>query len=106
FTTAQRKIANRARFHRAQRRDAGREAAVEDVEQLVDAYRRFASPTQRIGLRDEMARIEKAFDALTDEQREVVTLAHLVGLSRREIAARLGKEEGTVRVMLHRSLAR
>lgn len=33
-------------------------------------------------------------------------LAHVVGLSRAEIAERLGKSEGAVRVLLHRALAR
>ena len=50
-------------------------------------------------------RVETAFDRLSDEQREVISLAHVVGLSRAEIAARLGKSEGAVRTMLSRALA-
>jgi len=36
----------------------------------------------------------------------VITLAHLVGLARAEIAQQMGKSEGAVRVLLHRALAR
>ena len=43
---------------------------------------------------------------MPEEYREVITLAHLVGLSRAEIALQMGKSEGAVRVLLHRALAR
>ena len=111
LTTAQRKISDRADYYTAQKRaQAGEERiAAEsgaDDERLLVSYRRFSSPSQRIAIRDEVARIERAFDQLTDEQREVVTLAHVVGLSRREIAEQLGKSENAVRIVLHRALAR
>ena len=53
-----------------------------------------------------LQRIERAFEQMPEEYREVITLAHLVGLSRAEIAQQLGKSEGAVRVLLHRALAR
>jgi RNA polymerase sigma-70 factor (ECF subfamily) len=55
--------------------------------------------------REELERVERAFDTLRDEQREVISLAHVVGMSRAEIAAQLGKSEGAVRTMLSRALA-
>jgi len=57
-------------------------------------------------VREEVERIERAFGELSDEQREIVTLAHVIGLSRGEIATHVGKSEGAVRVTLHRALAR
>ncbi len=36
----------------------------------------------------------------------MITLAHIVGLSRAEIAQQMGKSEGNVRVLLHRALAK
>ncbi|MBL8756565.1 MAG: sigma-70 family RNA polymerase sigma factor, partial [Planctomycetes bacterium] len=56
--------------------------------------------------REELAALEGAFDALTDEQRDVVTWSRLLGLSHQEIAARLGKTEVAVRKTLSRALAR
>jgi DNA-directed RNA polymerase specialized sigma24 family protein len=36
----------------------------------------------------------------------VITLAHLAGLSRAEIAEQMGRSTGAVRVLLHRALSR
>ncbi|MBL8802506.1 MAG: sigma-70 family RNA polymerase sigma factor [Planctomycetes bacterium] len=111
FVTAQRKIADRADHYAAQKRAAAREerlaseAGVQD-EQLANCYRRFSSPSRRALLRDEVEQLERAFDALTEEQREIVTLAHVVGLSRAQIAEQVGKSENAVRIVLHRALAR
>jgi len=52
--------------------------------------------------------VRAAVDQLADEEREVVRLAHLVGLSHREIAERLGVPVGTVKsrsARAHRRLA-
>ena len=109
FTTALRKIVDRRNYHMSEKRGAGRAVrpAEESAERaLLEAYSSFCSPSQDASVREEFSRIETAMDELSDEQREVVTLAHLVGLSRAEIAEQLGKSEGAVRMILHRGLAR
>ena len=113
FTTALRKIQHRREYYLALKRDVGvqvsprggdGESAPEDA--LAQRYREFSTPSQHLTVKEEMARVELAFDRLSEEQREVITLAHLVGLSRAEIAERMGRQEGAVRVLLFRSLAR
>ena len=47
----------------------------------------------------------KALEALTDEQREAVALRFFAGLSAREAAAVMGKQEGTVRGLQFRAIA-
>lgn len=111
FTTALRKIADRADHWHAQKRDVAREEALPSRDKTGDAallrcYSSFASPSQVAMAHEEIERVENAFEHLTEEQREVITLAHVVGLSRAEIAAHMQKSEGAVRVLLHRSLAR
>jgi RNA polymerase sigma-70 factor (ECF subfamily) len=110
FTTATRKIADRADHYAAQRRVKREEALANasgaDDERMLACYQRFSSPSHRVTLQDEMAKIERAFDHLSEEQREVVTLAYLAHLSRKEIAEQLGKSENAVRITLHRALAR
>jgi len=112
YTTALRKIVNRKDFYLAQKRDAQREVPYSEGEdstadrQLFDCYRSFASPSRQAMLREEVERVERAFEDLPEEYREVITLAHVVGLSRAEIAEQMGKSEGAVRVLLHRALAR
>ena len=109
FTTARRKIANRARELDQQKRAVQRE--VGDLGEtamaaLGAAYARVSSPSGRALRQEEIARLESAIDRLPDEQREAITLAHLAGLSRAEIGAHMGKTEEAVRALLHRGKAR
>jgi RNA polymerase sigma-70 factor (ECF subfamily) len=46
--------------------------------------------------------LREALEVLPDEQREVVVLRHLVGLSPGEIAGRLGKTEPAIHGLHHR----
>lgn len=111
YTTALRKIRQRQRYFLAQRRDVQRREAQPadgsaDDPTLALQYSSFTSPSSAAARNELVARVETAFDQLTEEQREIVSLAHLVGLSRAEIAERVGKSEVAVRVALHRALAR
>jgi RNA polymerase sigma-70 factor (ECF subfamily) len=109
YTTALRKIADRAQHWRTLKRDAGREERLPsrmDDTGLVGIYRSISSPSQHAVASEERERIERAFEELEEEQREVIVLAKVAGLSRAEIAAQTGRSEGAVRVLLHRSLAR
>lgn len=111
FTTAARKVCSRLEHHRALKRGAtpalriGVSSGMTES-RLVDCYRRFSRPGDGLELRDELERIESALDRLSEEQREVVLLAHAAELPRAEIASKLGKPEATVRSILHRALAR
>ncbi|MEM7309144.1 MAG: sigma-70 family RNA polymerase sigma factor [Planctomycetota bacterium] len=111
FTTAARKVTERLRHARAVKRDAGAALRVgadsgAAESRLLAVYGRFSSPSHRAALADEVARIEGALDRLSDEQRDVVLMAHVVELPRAEIAERLGKSEVAVRSILHRALSR
>jgi RNA polymerase sigma-70 factor (ECF subfamily) len=109
YTTARRKISNRVRDLGRDKRDARREIgglAESAMAELGAAYARVSSPSGRALRAEEIARLEAAIDRLPEEQREVVTLAHLAGLSRAEIGAQMGKTEEAVRALLHRAKAR
>lgn len=112
FTTATRKIVNRAEYHAAERRDVGREVRITGGldpagdARMLTRYRGFATPTRALGLKEEMQRVEAAFDTLGEEERELVLEVHLLGTPRAELAARAGKSEGALRVQLHRTLAK
>jgi RNA polymerase sigma-70 factor, ECF subfamily len=51
-----------------------------------------------------LAELHMALGALTEEQREVVALRFVEGLSAREVGAIMGKQEGTVRGMQYRAI--
>lgn len=109
FTTARRKIQKRVRDLDRQKRDVAREQpGGDDVDLAVvgSAYARFSSPSASIMRREEIERLEAALEQLTPEHREVLTLAHLAGLSRAEIADQIGSNEEAVRAMLYRAMAK
>jgi RNA polymerase sigma-70 factor (ECF subfamily) len=113
FTAAQRKLIDRHRFYKQQRRDAGREvspatavgSSAGDAD-VLGVYRTFCTPSKDAMLREELARVEAAFEALTPEYRQVITLARIVGLPHKEIAAQMGRTEVATRHLLARALAR
>lgn len=53
----------------------------------------------------EQERVAEMLSNLSDDQRDVVLLRVLAGLSPAEVAAVLGKSQGTIRVLQHRALA-
>lgn len=108
YSTALRKIADRYEYYLAEKRTPAREAEAtehEDRETLA-AYAGFYTPSQQAVAREELSRVEQAFARLRDGEQEVVLMAKMMGLSRAEIAAQLGKSEAAVRTMLSRALAR
>ena len=62
-------------------------------------------PESGILAREETEAIGQALAALTDEQREAIELRFFAGLSAREAAAVMGKQEGTVRGLQFRAIA-
>jgi len=110
YTTALRKIGHRAKHYRAQKREAGRTISLEGAgapaEELLNCYSRVCTPSQVVQAREQVSRIELAFDRLPDDYREVITLARIAGLSHAEIAVRMERSEAAVRTLLYRALER
>jgi RNA polymerase sigma-70 factor, ECF subfamily len=114
YKTASRKVADRAEYWGAERRDPARlerydEQPVEtgagfSPAAMLAVYQSFCSPSQEAAGREEVERIERAFGELVDEQREIILLARIAGLSHKEIAEQLGISEGTARMRLFRAL--
>lgn len=109
YTTAARKISNRVEHWRAQKRDAEREVPLaEDSElgEMLRSYGAFCSPSAQMRTREEVERIERAFDALPDDYRDVITLHRVAGLSIEAVAERMERTVGATRMLLFRALAR
>ncbi len=62
-------------------------------------------PAELAELNEEIGAMRAALDALTDEQREAIALRFFAGLSAREAAEVMGKQEGTVRGLQFRAIA-
>jgi RNA polymerase sigma-70 factor, ECF subfamily len=64
-----------------------------------------AGPPDVVLARQQRDDIVAALELLTEEQREVISLRFFAGLSAREIAVAMGKQEGTVRGLQFRAIA-
>ncbi len=110
FTTAQRKILQRQRYYKAEKRDEAREVLLGDEEHIgsmsLGCHSSTGTPIRHAQAREEVQRIEASLEGLPDDYREVIWLAHVAGLGRKEIGEAMGRSEGAVRVLLHRAVAR
>jgi RNA polymerase sigma-70 factor (ECF subfamily) len=112
FQICERKIIDaHRRFFASQKRDAAREASLPEgsaagvgLANLLAAS--MTTPSEAFSRDQRQLRVLAAIDMLPEEQREALRLRYLVGLPSKEIAQKLGKTDGAVRVMLSRSLAK
>ena len=110
FAIALNKIRSAQEHHHAEKRDVKREvdvvnSTVDDVAVLT-CYATMVTPSQHAIAREEIERIESAFDGLSEEYREVISLARVASLSTKEIAELMDRSEGAVRMLLARALSR
>jgi len=112
FTAALNKVRQKFNFHRAQKRDLAREQHVEageDDGSSVGAHLYASlcslepSPSQHAIAREQAARIERAMDRLPEDDREILLLSRVVGLTQREIAERTGRTEKAVEHRIRRA---
>ena len=76
-----------------------------DLDAAAGYAGREARPDEVTVARQEMDEVAAALAVLTDEQRDAIALRFFAGLSAREAAAVMGKQEGTVRGLQFRALA-
>lgn len=110
FTAALRKIVEKDRKLHADKRDVQRELHV-DAEggaeaAVLQGYASATTPSLLAMGREGAAKLEEAFDELSEEHREIITLSRFVGLSHAEIAEQLGKNEEACRQLLRRALVK
>ena len=109
---AERKIVDAHRHHfGAQKRDAGRERAMEAggsggdnpglVNMLVNS---ITTPSAAFSRNAREARLHAAIAELSEAQREAIRLKYIENKGSKEIAERLGKSDAAVRVMLTRTM--
>jgi RNA polymerase sigma-70 factor (ECF subfamily) len=109
----QRIIDAHRKYFGAQKRAADREAPLDapagptGEQQLIDLLVVSMTTPSQAFARDERAlRLAAAVAALPEESREALRLRYVENLPSKEIAARLGKSDGAVRVLLTRTLAK
>lgn len=101
YSTAWRVIARRASYHRAARRDPARE---EGDGRLLEEYGTFCTPSREVAIREELERIERAFDELSEDHKRVILLARVLRLPHAETAVEMNRSPQAVRALLRRAL--
>jgi RNA polymerase sigma-70 factor (ECF subfamily) len=102
------------RFFGSQKRDAGREVSLNAVGRadstkpgLVNLLVASMTSASQVFSRDQkQMRMMNALQSLPADQREVLQFRYLEGLPTKDIADRVGKTDGAVRVMLTRALGK
>lgn len=101
FTAALNKIREKVRFHRYGKRDVAREEQRNDPDVLAAGY---LTPSRNAIGKETAAALEASLDALSEQHREVITMARVVKLPHSVIAEILGRSEGAARQLLARAL--
>jgi RNA polymerase sigma-70 factor (ECF subfamily) len=76
-----------------------------ELDSIIEWTHGDAGPDEIAVVRQELDAVGAALASLTDEQREAIALRFFAGLSAREAAEAMGKQEGTVRGLQFRAIA-
>ncbi len=108
FLQAARKVVDRYRYHKQEKRDQARVEALptESEEAAVLGSYGSLTPSRVAGAKEELTRVEAALQLLPEAQRDAVLLSRIAGLGYQEIARQKGITEAAVRGLVARGLAR
>lgn len=101
FTAALNKIRDKHRFHERDKRSAAREQATDD--DVLRAASWLTPSVDAIGVETARA-LDASLAALSDDHREVITMARIVRVPHDVIAECMGRSEEAVRQLLVRAL--
>jgi RNA polymerase sigma factor (sigma-70 family) len=73
--------------------------------EILPSYRAVSTPSRRVAAAEEIERLERIFDRLSDDHREVILLSRVLGLPGRDVAEQMGRTETATRSLLLRALA-
>ena len=76
-----------------------------DLDAAIHHGSREPGPEDVAMLRQDLAQVDAALATLTDDQREAIALRFFAGLSAREAAEVMGRQEGTIRGLQFRAIA-
>ena len=99
-TMTERKLADKGRFHSAEKRDAARTQA--EAETPSEA----PEPLEIVALREFAEHLDGALQRLSEADREVIINLRILEQPAAQMAAEVGEKEATLRVRLHRAMAR
>lgn len=105
FTTALNKLREKGRFHGRDKRNPERECPDLDADGALPPVGCLTPSADAMG-REAAGALDAAMQALSEEHREVVTMARIARLPHDVIAELMGRSEEAVRQLLVRALRR
>jgi RNA polymerase sigma-70 factor, ECF subfamily len=109
LTIARNRMVFLLRMHKAAKRDGrrvtGDELRTGSTESLLqDLATYYRTPSRSAAAHELMTALERCIEHLPLDQREAVRLRYLVGMSLKEVAARMSRSEGAVQMLALRGL--
>lgn len=104
FTAALNKLRDKHRFYHWDKRDVRREAGPVTAFEGGIARTLMGTPSQGAMAAETDRIVHEAIDALSEDHREVITLARIVGLPHKVLAEVMGRSEEATRQLLGRAL--
>jgi RNA polymerase sigma-70 factor, ECF subfamily len=103
-----RNLADQLKYHQSHKRDVGREQPLEAlIEQAHAALAApLSTPSKQASRREQAVVMASAMAQLPEDYREVITLRHLEVRSFDEVAEKMGRSAGAVRMLWMRALER
>jgi RNA polymerase sigma-70 factor (subfamily 1) len=111
YQAALRKIIDRHRYYRAEKRDAAREVTVQgpatmSSDELAILASSIHTPSRDAAMKEEVERLEQGFAKLSTSDQRIIRMIYIEGLSHQQVGERLACTEVNSRKMLSRALAR
>lgn len=112
------KVINKREYYGAAKRDMAREdcrgeagqgmadSSAAEADSVLRSYGTICTPSRVASGREQLRRFESAFDRLSDDCRQAITLHRIIGIGYAEIAASMHRSENAVRNLVHRGLSR
>ena len=100
-----RKVLDHDRFHRRLKRNVEREDHL-STSALLALYRSTGSPSREAIEAEDLERFRRALERLPAAHRQLIHWIHLDGVSREEVATRLGKSRTALNSALARAVAK
>lgn len=106
YTKAQRKLYDKARYVAADKRSPERERALQSNLSGDPMIGNLLSPSGEVQSIEEVRRIEKAFDELSKDYQDAISMRRLCGLDYEQIAEQMERSVPAVRNLVHRGLSK
>jgi len=109
YTAALRKVVEKDRYYRAQKRDIKREVRIGgsptegDLQPIADCYSVLATASQDLAAKEQMECIDRAFARLEPDYQRVLSLGRVAALPLEDVAREMGRSKDACRKLIRRA---